>query len=70
MQIMCGCVKFLKSASFRNSVDRDVQKRAFRSQLELAKEVGKPVVIHCRGVVDGVWDDAEADCLQIMKEVH
>ena len=33
---------------FRNLADRDTQARAFRSQLALARRVGKPVVVHCR----------------------
>ena len=33
---------------FRNLADRDTQERAFRSQLALARRVGKPVVVHCR----------------------
>lgn len=39
--------------------DRDIQKKHFIRQLELAKEVKKPVVIHSR--------DAAADTLEIMK---
>ncbi|MDO4814852.1 MAG: TatD family hydrolase [Gemella sp.] len=39
---------------------KDVQKEVFRKQIALAKEVNKPIVIHCR--------DAMADVLQILKE--
>lgn len=40
--------------------DREIQKRWFRRQLSLAREVGLPVVIHSR--------DAFADTISIMKE--
>jgi TatD DNase family protein len=33
-------------------VGREHQRRIFEEQLELAREVGKPVVIHCREAVD------------------
>lgn len=38
---------------FYDNSPRDVQQTAFRAQLELAREVGKPVVIHTRDA----WDD-------------
>ncbi len=34
---------------------RDVQKTVFRAQLELAKELGLPAVVHCREAVEDVW---------------
>lgn len=40
--------------------DREIQKKWFRRQLELAKEVSLPVIIHSR--------DAAADTIEIMKE--
>ncbi|MGL4730765.1 MAG: TatD family hydrolase [Clostridium sp.] len=40
--------------------EREIQKRAFRMQMELAKELGLPVVIHDR--------EAHKDTLDIMKE--
>lgn len=33
---------------FRNLSPREAQERCFRSQLALARRVGKPVVVHCR----------------------
>lgn len=39
---------------------RDQQHQAFVAQLQLARQLGKPVVIHCR--------DAHADCLAILDE--
>ncbi|MCK5780094.1 MAG: TatD family hydrolase [Psychrilyobacter sp.] len=40
--------------------EKDEQKRVFRKQMELARRVGKPVVIHTR--------DAIADTIEILKE--
>ncbi|MBF0710425.1 MULTISPECIES: TatD family hydrolase [unclassified Gemella] len=39
---------------------KDIQKEVFRKQIALAKEVNKPIVIHCR--------EAMADVLEILKE--
>ena len=39
---------------------RDVQREWFRRQIQLAKEVGLPIIIHDR--------DAHEECMQIMKE--
>lgn len=39
---------------------KDVQKEVFKKQIQLAKEVNKPIVIHCR--------DAMGDVLEILKE--
>ena len=45
-----------------DNVDRDVQKKWFVRQLEIAKETGLPVIIHSR--------DAAQDTLEIMKAEH
>ena len=45
---------------FRNLSPPDVQARVFRRQIALAREVGKPVVLHCR--------DAHAEALAILAE--
>lgn len=45
---------------FRNRAPRDVQQAAFRRQLRLASELGKPVIIHDR--------EAHADVLRILQE--
>ncbi|XP_061187774.1 uncharacterized protein LOC133195836 [Saccostrea echinata] len=47
------------SGTFKQHMD--VQKIVFRRQIQLALEMEKPLVIHCR--------DAEEDCLQILKEM-
>jgi TatD DNase family protein len=43
---------------YRNRAPRDVQIEAFRGQLDIAREVGLPVVIHCR--------EADDDCFPIL----
>ncbi|MBQ2425753.1 MAG: TatD family hydrolase [Lachnospiraceae bacterium] len=45
-----------------DNVERDVQKKWFVRQLEIAKETGLPVIIHSR--------DAAQDTLEIMKSEH
>jgi TatD DNase family protein len=47
---------------FRDLSPRDVQQTAFRAQLDLARRVGKPVVVHCR--------DAHAETLAILAEAR
>lgn len=46
---------------FRNNVPMDVQRRTFKSQLAIAFETNKPIVIHCR--------DMEVEVFEIMQEV-
>ena len=43
-----------------DEVGRDMQKRWFRLQLELARDVGKPVIVHDR--------DAHGDTMEILRE--
>ncbi|HOV43616.1 MAG TPA: TatD family hydrolase, partial [Syntrophothermus lipocalidus] len=45
---------------YRDLSPRDVQREAFRVQIRIAKELGKPIVIHDR--------DAHQEVLQIIKE--
>ena len=45
---------------FRDLSPRDVQERVFRRQLEMARRVRKPVIIHCR--------DAHPEALAILAE--
>lgn len=42
-----------------NDCPRELQLQAFARQMEMAKKIGKPVVIHCR--------DAEAECLTLLE---
>jgi TatD DNase family protein len=45
----------------RHLAPRSVQEKAFRDQLQLAKEVGLPVVIHCREAYDETLELLEKD---------
>jgi TatD DNase family protein len=45
---------------YRDRAPRDDQLRAFHGQLEIARDLALPVVIHCR--------DAEADCFEILAD--
>ena len=45
---------------YRDLSPRDVQRQAFRTQIRIAKELGKPIVIHDR--------EAHQEVLQIIKE--
>ena len=47
---------------FRDLSPRDAQARVFRRQLDMARRVGKPVIIHCR--------DAHPDALAILEEAR
>lgn len=47
---------------FKNYSPQDVQRKHFRKQIELAKEVGKPIVIHSR--------DAKEDMIAILSEYY
>jgi len=44
---------------FRNLSPRDIQLEVFRRQLDLARRVGKPVLVHCR--------EAHAETLEILR---
>ena len=45
---------------YRDRSPRDIQRNAFRQQIRLAKEVGKPIIVHDR--------DAHDEVIQILKE--
>ncbi|AID45497.1 Deoxyribonuclease [Candidatus Arthromitus sp. SFB-mouse-NL] len=45
---------------YYDNIDKEIQKEVFRNQLKIAKDLDKPVIIHCR--------DAYADTLRIIKE--
>jgi TatD DNase family protein len=47
---------------FRMRNTKEQQEYLFRQQLDLAKELGKPIVIHCR--------DAQADTQKVLKEYY
>lgn len=44
---------------FRNLSPRDVQLEVFRRQLDLARRIGKPILVHCR--------EAHAETLEILR---
>ena len=44
---------------YRDRAPKDLQARIFQSQLELATEVGLPVVIHCRQAIEDILDYLE-----------
>jgi TatD DNase family protein len=46
---------------FYDHSPRELQKKVFRDQMDLAKKANLPIIIHCR--------DAWADCLDILEEV-
>jgi TatD DNase family protein len=45
---------------YRNLAPRDAQLQAFGDQLELAKDLGKPIIIHCRDAFKDVFAMVEA----------
>lgn len=45
---------------YRNLSPRDAQLRAFGDQLEIARDLGKPIIIHCRDAFTDVFDMVEA----------
>jgi TatD DNase family protein len=53
---------------FRNGAPREDQERAFRGQIDLARETGKPLVIHSRDAEDATIDTltAHADGIDVI----
>jgi TatD DNase family protein len=53
---------------YRDTAPRADQQRAFAAQIALAREVGKPLVIHCREAADDTLAQlgAEADGVQVV----
>jgi len=47
---------------YRDRAPREAQRAAFRAQIQLARELGKPLIVHDR--------DAHDEILQILKEEH
>jgi TatD DNase family protein len=45
---------------YRNLSPREEQRAAFRDQLALAKELDKPIIVHCRDAFTEVFEDVEA----------
>ncbi|MEG1823735.1 MAG: TatD family hydrolase [Cloacibacillus sp.] len=53
---------------FYDSSPRDVQRRVFSEQVELAKKIGKPIVIHVRDAADRAAGPANEELLAMLKE--
>ena len=48
---------------------RDVQRRVFRRQVEVAQELGLPIALHLRGGDDPLADNAHAEAFAILREM-
>ncbi|MBE6472513.1 MAG: TatD family deoxyribonuclease [Coriobacteriaceae bacterium] len=48
---------------------RDVQRRVFRRQIEIAQELELPIALHLRGGEDPQADDAHAEAFEILHEM-
>ncbi|HVK04993.1 MAG TPA: TatD family hydrolase [Armatimonadaceae bacterium] len=55
---------------YRDLSPRDAQFRAFRGQLEIARQVGLPVVIHCRDAYPETMDLLEAEAGDLSIVLH
>ena len=44
---------------YRNLSPRDAQRAAFADQLDLARDLDKPIVVHCRDAFSEVYEDIE-----------
>ncbi|KAK6016966.1 hydrolase, TatD family, partial [Ostertagia ostertagi] len=53
----------------RSTVDPEVQKEVFFTQLCLAKDYGLPIIIHCRSGHRGTLD-AEASCMEVLDKAE
>ncbi len=53
---------------YRELCPRDAQKQALRRQLQLAHELGKPVILHCRDAAHQGAGPAYADLFAILRE--
>lgn len=49
---------------------RDVQRTVFREQIELAKKIKKPIVIHVRDSADKSSGDANGETLELLRETR
>ena len=49
---------------------RDIQRKVFREQIEFAREIKKPVVVHVRDAKEKSDGDANADNIRILREAH
>jgi TatD DNase family protein len=45
---------------YRNLSPAEEQRQAFRDQLQLAVDLAKPIIVHCRDAFSDVYDDIDA----------
>lgn len=55
---------------YRDLSPRPVQRQVFRTQLELAKALAKPIIVHCRDAFADVYEDLEQAALGEMAILH
>lgn len=55
---------------YRNLAPRPAQLEAFSAQIELARELGKPVIVHCRDAFTEVYDVIEKQAPTIPVVLH
>ena len=55
---------------YRQGAPREDQERAFAAQIELARELGKPVVIHTRDAADATLALLESDAVGVRVILH
>ena len=53
---------------FYDNSPRDVQRNVFRLQIELAKKIKKPIVIHVRDAADRACGNANEETLKMLRE--
>jgi len=53
---------------FYDNSPRDVQRNVFRLQIEIAKRIKKPIVIHVRDAADRACGNANEETLEILRE--
>jgi TatD DNase family protein len=51
---------------YRDRAPRDAQRRAFEAQIELARRVGKPLVIHVRDGAESTGGEALAEVFEVL----
>lgn len=55
---------------FYDNSPRDIQRKVFREQIELARKICKPIVIHVRDAADRTAGNANSETVDILKEMN
>lgn len=55
---------------YRDTAPRSDQERAFAAQIELARELGKPLVIHCRAADEAVLEQLRSEAEGVSVVMH